>query len=141
MEASAKLLQKLGALDLRQIQYDEYGFNIGSWPAPFDLFWGGHVSVERQPVINEGKFDEGFVSWGGEDIDLGIRLYLANNQFIASPKLFSIDWPHPRDTIDYAAHAERASVRLHEKYNLWKTAPYRCELNKENHYLNKAIHL
>lgn len=39
-------------------------------------FFTGNVSVDRNLVQKVGCFDEWFVKWGGEDNDLGIRLYL-----------------------------------------------------------------
>lgn len=138
---SISALKDVRALDIRQKQYDEFGYNIGSWPAPFDIFWTCHVSAEKQELIKAGMFDESFTSWGGEDVDLGVRLYLANNKFLVSPSLSSIHWPHAKEVSDHQSESENAALRIHEKYHLWQTAFYNIDLNEEKHSLNKVIYL
>lgn len=141
VSASIAALKDVKALDIRQRQYDEFGYNIGSWPAPFDIFWTCHVSAERQELIKAGMFDETFTSWGGEDVDLGVRLYLANNRYLMSPSLCSIHWPHEKEVNDHKAETESAAQRINEKYHLWQTAFYNVDLNDEKYSLNKVIYL
>jgi len=141
VSASIEVLKDVQALDIRQRQYDEFGFNIDSWPAPFDIFWTCHVSIEKQALVSAGMFDESFTSWGGEDVDLGVRLYLANNRFRVSPSLCSIHWPHEKEVSDHRAETESAAQRIHEKYRLWQTAFYNVDLNDEKYSLNKVIFL
>ncbi len=50
------------------------------------LFWlgftGGNVSVSKRSLLEHGMFDEAFsTTWGGEDLELGYRLFLAGMRF------------------------------------------------------------
>ncbi len=92
--ASVNFFKEMKAEDIRQQQYNELGYNISSWPAPFDIFWTCHVSAERQALIKAGLFDEDFNGWGGEDVDLGVRLFLQNNRFIVDREICSVHCPH-----------------------------------------------
>lgn len=141
VKASIGVLKEMQAFDIRQVQYDEFGYNIGSWPAPFDIFWTCHVSAEKSELIKVGMFDETFTSWGGEDVDLGVRLYLANNKFIMSPSLSSIHWPHPKEVSNHKIETKNAASRIHDKYKLWQTSFYNVDLNDEKYSLNKVIYL
>lgn len=140
VEGSIEVLVRESALDIRQKQYDEFGYSICTWPAPFDIFWTCHVSAEKKELIKVGMFDENFNSWGGEDVDLGVRLYLANNKFLVSTELSSIHWPHKKEVCDHKAQTENAAIRIHKKYNLWQTAFYNIDLNDEKYSLNKVIY-
>jgi glycosyltransferase involved in cell wall biosynthesis len=65
------------ALDVREAKYLRYGDDIAQWPIPFDVFWTCHVSLPKSLFFEVGAFDESFIEWGGEDIDLGLRLFQA----------------------------------------------------------------
>ncbi|MCP4324231.1 MAG: glycosyltransferase [Psychromonas sp.] len=134
-----KELDKQEAYDIRQKQYDDLGQNICDWPAPFDLFWTCHVSAERQELIKAGMFDECFTSWGGEDIDLGVRLFLNNNMFIVDKSMCSFHWPHPKEVKDISESSSRAAELIHKKYNIWQTSYYKLENQINNLPLNKLI--
>ncbi|PNQ53954.1 glycosyl transferase, partial [Vibrio agarivorans] len=138
-EQLISMMKELKALDIRQTLYDEFGYNISSWPAPFDLFWTCHVSAERSELIKSGAFDESFNSWGGEDVDLGIRLFMNNNKFFIDKELCSVHWPHEKEVDDKAAEANNAAMRIHEKYNLWQTYFYNVPIEDEIFSLNKSI--
>jgi glycosyltransferase involved in cell wall biosynthesis len=49
---------------------------------PFICLGAGHFSIDRTGFINIGGFDEDFCDWGGEDIELGYRLYNEGYYFI-----------------------------------------------------------
>lgn len=132
-------LQSIGACDVRQAQYDEYGYNISAWPAPFDIFWTCHVSAEKKELIKAGLFDENFNCWGGEDVDLGVRLFQQNNRFTIDREICSVHCPHEKHTPDHHKESENAGKRIHQKYNLWQTAFYGCGLGEGKFSLNKVI--
>jgi hypothetical protein len=47
---------------------------FGGGPVPFSCFVTGNSSVSRQVLLDVGCFDEGFSTYGGEDLELGYRL-------------------------------------------------------------------
>ena len=132
-------LEAMKALDIRQNQYDEFGYNIGSWPAPFDIFWTCHVSAEKKELMKAGLFDENFNSWGGEDVDMGVRLFMQNNRFIVNRLLCSIHFPHDKLVQDHKNDSETAGKKIHQKYQLWQTSFYGCDLGESKFSLNKVI--
>lgn len=132
-------LKGYGAYDIRKRQYDELGSNITNWPAPFDIMWGCHFSVERTELLKAGLFDENFSSWGGEDVDLGVRLFQNENMFLLEEKAESIHWPHKKIVSDHFKQSALAAQRIHRKYNLWTTSFYGLPTSDEKYSLNKAI--
>lgn len=138
-DATIARLANMGANDVRQQQYDELGENISNWPAPFDIFWTCHASAEREQLLKAGLFDESFNSWGGEDVDLGVRLHLNNNQFSMERDAVSFHWPHKKEVDNQKDQSEIAALRIHKKYQLWTTSFYGKDLNDEKYSLNKVI--
>lgn len=60
-------------------------------------FWTGNASVSRHMLQKIGGFDEWFSSWGGEDVELGIRLKKNKCRFHLLPGMEAIHAPHPKD--------------------------------------------
>ncbi len=116
-----RFFQDQKMFDIRQYQYDLLGEKLHTWPAPFEIFWTCHVSLEKAEALKVGGFDEDYKHWGGEDTDLGIRLYLNNNAFVMDKKACSLHWPHTKAVTDVAASALESALALHRKYNLWQT--------------------
>jgi GT2 family glycosyltransferase len=48
-------------------------------------FYSGNVSVERQLLLEVGGFDESFVAYGNEDVDLALRLRAAGAEIAYEP--------------------------------------------------------
>lgn len=46
-------------------------------PVPYKCFVTGNSSVRRRTLLDLGGFDEGFSTYGGEDLELGYRLHRA----------------------------------------------------------------
>lgn len=138
-DATIDYLHAADALDIRESQYADLGENITSWPAPFDIFWTCHVSAERDELLKAGLFDESFTSWGGEDVDLGVRLFQRNNLFLMDRDARSFHWPHAKEVSDLKESSASAADRIHSKYNLWTTSFYGRDLQNEKYSLNKVI--
>ncbi len=49
---------------------------------PFRVFCGGNVAFHKSIFLRTGYFDEGFQHWGGEDIEMGYRIYNNGYYFI-----------------------------------------------------------
>ena len=134
-------LHQQNAFDIRQQQYDDLGENITNWPAPFDLFWTCHVSAERSELLKVGLFDENFQTWGGEDVDLGVRLFLNNNMFVMNKSICSFHWPHPKEVADHEDSSNSAAETIHNKYNIWQTSFYNIVHEGKSLPLNKIIQI
>ncbi|MFT5758457.1 MAG: glycosyltransferase involved in cell wall biosynthesis [Alteromonadaceae bacterium] len=142
VDSAIKVMQEAQLYDHRQWQYDQLGKNLSMWPAPFDIFWTAHVSAKRSELIGVGLFDESFNSWGGEDVDLGIRLFHNNNKYELGDDIHSIHWPHfeqSDDTDTENSAAIEAVIKLNDKYNSWQTSFYMKTLDDEFYSLNKVI--
>jgi glycosyltransferase involved in cell wall biosynthesis len=80
--------------DVRESLYVRYADRLDGLPAPWILHWTCNVSTPTELLRTVGGFDERFRSWGGEDIDLGYRLYLAGARFVLNRTASSIHCPH-----------------------------------------------
>ncbi|MCE0555349.1 MULTISPECIES: glycosyltransferase [unclassified Motilimonas] len=139
-DASLAYLKDISALDQREPQYQLMGSDLSRWPAAFDIFWTCHVSVERKLFIQVGGFDESFTSWGGEDVDLGIRLFKAGSQFYLDRDICSFHWPHPEEGEDNKnEQGVHIAQDLHKKYQLWETSFYGDLYGEPNMSLNEVI--
>ncbi|WP_278235747.1 glycosyltransferase [Isoptericola sp. AK164] len=141
VDAAIAHLHTHGALDVRERQYADLGENITSWPAPFDIFWTCHASAERESLFAAGLFDESFTGWGGEDVDLGVRLFRQDNVFVMDRAARSLHWPHAKEVDDLQESSATAAERIHRKYDLWTTSFYGKDLQNEKYSLNKVIQL
>jgi hypothetical protein len=74
------------------------------------------TSVGTELARSVGGFDEAFRSWGGEDIDLGYRLYNAGARFMMSRQASSIHCPHPKSITTNNASAMSNYRYMTEKY-------------------------
>lgn len=69
-------------------------FDVTSLQHPWVVFWTGHVSCRTALFRRLGGFDEWFQSWGGEDVEFGIRLYQQGCRFEILPDQWSLHYPH-----------------------------------------------
>lgn len=96
------------ALDVREARYLRYGDDIAQWPVPFDVFWTCHVSLPKSLFVEVGGFDESFTEWGGEDIDLGLRLFQAPNvRWEMQRACRSLHLPHQPISVNDDARRQR----------------------------------
>ncbi|MEC8997316.1 MAG: glycosyltransferase, partial [Candidatus Thermoplasmatota archaeon] len=49
---------------------------------PFRVFCGGNVAFSKSIFVRTGYFDEDFQHWGGEDMEMGFRIYNSGYYFI-----------------------------------------------------------
>lgn len=105
--------------DEREITINHIGKDMSTWPAPWIYFWSGNISVKKEELEKVGLFDEKYIGWGGEDTDLGIRLFLNNLKYVFSEKAQAIHYPHPQTSIDESELKNRVIQRktfLCERY-------------------------
>lgn len=89
-------------IDVRMESFRYHSYNISNIIAPYTFFWTGNVSSQRKLLLEIEGFDEKFIGWGVEDIDLGYRLFLNGAKYILNLKAKSIHIPHdlPEDVKD-----------------------------------------
>jgi glycosyltransferase involved in cell wall biosynthesis len=83
--------------DVREFFYEKYGDDFADLPAPWLVYWTVNASARTSQVRAVGMFDEAFRGWGGEDLDLGYRLYLDGARVVLSRAAAALDIPHPKD--------------------------------------------
>ncbi|MEU4244937.1 glycosyltransferase [Actinoplanes sp. NPDC026619] len=84
--------------DMRHPAYLVYGFDLRRSLLPWQFFWSVNCSVPAADFHAAGGFDEDFRSWGGEDLELGFRLFRRGLEFQIGYEAWAVDTPHPRAT-------------------------------------------
>lgn len=59
-------------------------------PIPGRYFVTGNCSVPRELLLQVGLFDERFSAWGGEDLDLGVRLVATGVPIYGEPRALAV---------------------------------------------------
>ncbi|MEU8053336.1 MULTISPECIES: glycosyltransferase [Micromonospora] len=100
-----EIVRTFGALpsfqDGRHATFASTAFDLSRVPLAWQLFWSLNCSVPAADFHTVGGFDEDFRSWGGEDIELGLRLDRHGLAFEVSREAWAVDSPHPREaTVD-----------------------------------------
>jgi glycosyltransferase involved in cell wall biosynthesis len=105
-DATIRELRERGRwLDIREEFYDRYTDDIGSLPAPWLIYWTCNVSAPTGLLRAVGGFDEAFTSWGGEDVELGYRLFRAGARFTLCRDAVAVHHPHDKSYEDNVAGA------------------------------------
>lgn len=73
--------------------------------ATWRFLYTGNASVERDPLIRAGGFDENFCRYGWEDLDLGIRLEHLGLRIVYWPRAQAVHH-HPPMTLDSLCRVE-----------------------------------
>jgi hypothetical protein len=85
-----------GFIDMRYQHFVSCGFDLSNRAIPWNLFFGGNCSVRTSDFWEAGGFDESFIGWGGEDMELAFRLYRRGLTFRISRDAWMVEWPHAR---------------------------------------------
>jgi len=93
---------------------------------PWISFFSGNVSLSHRAFEQVGGFDEGFVDWGFEHFELGLRLYQAGLHYIYEPRARNWHFAHRRPTDFYLS-----SLRASYEYLLSKHPRREIELLKD----------
>ncbi|MEO7261306.1 MAG: glycosyltransferase [Jatrophihabitantaceae bacterium] len=116
-DASIELMRQSGRwADVREAFYARHGDDFGRLPAPWIVYWTCNVSAPTDRLRAVGGFDEQIRSWGGEDIDLGYRLYRDGVQFALDRSASSIHYPHGSDLSASMAKARAVHRYLAQKH-------------------------
>jgi validoxylamine A glucosyltransferase len=95
-EVVARLGDDPGFIDMRYQHFVRCGFDLSRRAIPWNLFFGGNCSVRADDFRAVGGFDESFVGWGGEDMELAFRLHRHGLTFRISKDAWMVEWPHER---------------------------------------------
>lgn len=74
-----------------------YGEELEAFFIPWIFFVTSNVSVGRSHLVEVGLFDENFTGWGGEDYELGYRLYKYGLRYKLSREAISYHQHHSRN--------------------------------------------
>jgi glycosyltransferase involved in cell wall biosynthesis len=100
--------------------------------APWMWAYTHNMSVDRELFSSLGGFDESFVTWGHEDIELGYRLFLAHGRrggFAYDPEAVCVHLPHFRDSAGNWRAADRNLKQLKRKHPFFDIELYLSEEN------------
>jgi len=101
--------------DCRQVLLDRYGLGMKFITTPWALCWTCHLSCSTQFLREVDGFDEWFSSWGGEDIELALRLYKLGATFRELP-CYAIHWFHERDEVQNARSMAENALYIYQKH-------------------------
>ncbi|KFI10401.1 glycosyltransferase [Vibrio coralliilyticus] len=112
------LTQQDSNLDCRQQLLNQIGHMRGFDTHPWLFFWGGHLFAKTSDFIEAGGFDENFTHWGGEDVELGLRLFNAGHKFtlLLDAKAYHI--PHPKAETAGSEATHNNCHYIHDKHQL-----------------------
>lgn len=127
--------------DMREVLYKELGDNLSLWPAPWCICWTGNFSVSKKILQKYGGFDETFTSWGGEDTELGIKLYLKGVQLKLDRKAVGIHYPHEKEKviISKSEMKQRTIDKRRYMYEKYKLESIKKWIHIETFDLNKNL--
>jgi glycosyltransferase involved in cell wall biosynthesis len=78
----------MGEPDHRLAELKKYGVNINEHETPWALVYSGNFSVKCGS--KELWFDENFVGWGMEDVEMGYRLFKDGYSVLLAPKAVAL---------------------------------------------------
>jgi glycosyltransferase involved in cell wall biosynthesis len=83
--------------DLRHDELLPVDFDLNRRTLPWSLSWTINASVMAEDFWAVGGFDDRFVGWGAEDLELAYRLHLAGLDFHYDRDAWVIETPHEHD--------------------------------------------
>lgn len=115
-----------GWADRRDGLFWSVGNRLDDLPAPWALAWSCLMTVSKDLLDTVGRFDETFMEWGAEDIDLAYRLYFAGATFLAPATLRGLHIPHASGAdaaVNFVSN-QRNEQRMHTKHYHLATEVY-----------------
>jgi GT2 family glycosyltransferase len=82
--------------DVRHQYFEQCGFDLDRRATPWNLLFTLNCSFRAEDFWAVGGFDETFHGWGGEDLELGFRLFEHGLSFRISRDAWVIESPHER---------------------------------------------
>jgi len=100
--------------DVRAPIFEAADYQLDKMTAPWTLCWGNNFSVPKAALLEVGGFDELFIGWGYEDLDLAYRLHKHGLVFQVAMDAITLHLPHVRVNRSVASVVENIR-RLYEK--------------------------
>lgn len=72
--------------DYREVIYSKCMDDLTEYKDPWITLFSNNVSVSKKALMDVGLFDEQFIGWGVEDIELGYRLYKKGLTYVLNRK-------------------------------------------------------
>jgi glycosyltransferase involved in cell wall biosynthesis len=82
--------------DVRHPAMEAYDFELARMPLAWRAFFTNNCSVRAEEYWAVDGFDESFLLWGAEDLDLGLRLERNGLTLYVARDAWVIEWPHER---------------------------------------------
>ncbi|MFL6161347.1 MAG: glycosyltransferase [Jatrophihabitantaceae bacterium] len=82
--------------DVRHPALAAYDFELARMPLAWRAFFTNNCSVRTEEFWAVDGFDESFLLWGAEDLDLGLRLERNGLTLYVARDAWIIEWPHER---------------------------------------------
>ena len=82
--------------DVRHPAMEAWDFELARMPLAWRAFFTNNCSVRTDEFWAIGGFDESFLLWGAEDLDLGLRLERNGLTLYVARDAWIIEWPHER---------------------------------------------
>lgn len=83
---------------------------------PWISLFSGNMSLKRETFTQVGGFDEGFVDWGFEHFEFGLRLYKAGIKYIFEPLARNYHFAHQREQNFYRNKIQNSFEYFKKKY-------------------------
>lgn len=132
----------IGQKDSREGMYQMYGDDLTSWPAPWAVVYGCNLSVPTEFAREIGMFDENFNSWGADDNEFGIRVFLAGGKTILEREASSVYYPHDSGNkmdSDPEGFSRRLRANQEYIYNKFHLEAVRIWMEEPFYLLNQIL--
>jgi glycosyltransferase involved in cell wall biosynthesis len=102
--------------DVRHDVYTKCDFDMTRLAVPFAFYFTNNCSLRAKDFWAAGAFDETFHGWGGEDLELGYRLFCYGLEYRVVPEAWGIEAPVERDMVTRMGEFQGNMRRFVKKY-------------------------
>jgi glycosyltransferase involved in cell wall biosynthesis len=102
--------------DVRHEVYVKCDFDLARLSVPWAFFFTNNCSLRAGDFWAAGAFDEAFDGWGGEDLELGYRVFCHGLRYQVVPGAWGIEAPVERDMVTRMGEFRNNMRRFVEKY-------------------------
>ncbi|UXI00904.1 glycosyltransferase [Photobacterium sp. TY1-4] len=107
--------------DCRRHFFESVNYDLSRVLHCWVIFWTCHASCKTQDLLAIGGFDEHYQSWGGEDIELALRLAQQHKRLNVIEAPVAIHLPHEKNTAEREQSLLHNLHYTHDKHQLPQT--------------------